>query len=102
MPYKRVPEWWRQGGWRIGVALLVSALFLGAVVTGVLLGQRSASHRDCLRINRLQSALVVILQHSEKGLPANHYYRTHPLELVRAERQTEAYLHLIQRARCIN
>ena len=41
----------------------------------------------CPRVDRLDATIIDTLQRSEKALPANPYFRTHPKELARSLRE---------------
>lgn len=100
MPYHTLPRWWRQGGYRIVTAIVIAAALFASTLLFITSRDHTQMRLTCDRIDRLDQALVIILEASEAGLPANSYYHKHPVELRRAQQQIRRNIVLVQDAAC--
>lgn len=92
--------WWKRSGWRLAVALGLSS---GLVLAGVAIRVHDTqvlNERICAKVNRLDSAVLTILNRSYDSLPSNPYYKQNPEALRIALANTGAAIHLVKEARC--
>lgn len=92
---------------RVAVSAVITLLFLAGVITTevtIRQSQQSASARatlqNCLQIEGIKTEIrdSIILGIAE--LPATDYYKTHPIELAQAQKDSRTNLHRLRAMDC--
>lgn len=83
-----------------GCVLLASVALVGVALNGAVNGRQRADRQVCVGFNRFDAVITQTLRRSAANLPKLAYFRAHPDELAKQEREIRRQLVLFQPRPC--